>query len=255
LERTYECPQFVVFDDVLPPSQFEQVWRYLQLARVVNGETSDLGGPWQISEALPLYGRPFSALSGSTDSAGRPSYATSGGPVYPTGTAVDFVLEKLLQLAPQIQPWVGEADEDWVVVTAGPWIYPPGTGIAWHTDSGPHTGAYIFYAHPEWEAQWGGELLVADEACRLLPSATSTPAPDSLEERLRYRFDKRPISDHLCQVGAGQFIAPTPNRLVVLTVGNVHKTARVDAAAGDHVRASVSGLFIRPEAAERPVGR
>ena len=255
MEKTYECSQFVVFDDFLPASEFEDVWRYLQLSRVANGETADLGGPWQISEALPLFGPSVSALSESTGSPAGRSSAIGGGPVYPTGTAVDFVLEKLLHLAPQIQPWVGKANEAWVLVTAAPWIYPPGTGISWHTDSGAHTGAYIFYIHPEWDAQWGGELLVADEACRLFPSGASTPAPYSLEERLRYRFDKRPMSDYLCGVGTGQFISPTPNRLVVLEVGHAHKISRVDAAAGDHVRASISGLFVRPDAVHNSEGQ
>jgi hypothetical protein len=251
MERTYECSQFVIFDDVLPTSEFEAVWRYLQLSRVVNGDMAYLGGPWQITEALPLFGATISALSESTSSPARPSPATGGSPVYPTGTAVDFVVEKLFQLAPQIEPWVGKVDEEWVLVTAAPWIFPPGTGISWHTDSGAHTGAYILYVHPEWEAQWGGELLVAEKACRLFPSGLSTPAPYSLEERLRYRFDKRPMSDYLRRVGTGQFISPAPNRLVVLEVGHPHKTSRVDAAAGDHVRASISGLFVRPEVVER----
>lgn len=35
-----------------------------------------------------------------------------------------------------------------------------GSGLGWHEDDAQYKGAYIFYAHPEWKPNWGGELCV-----------------------------------------------------------------------------------------------
>ena len=46
--------------------------------------------------------------------------------------------------------------------------------------------------------------------------------------------------------GMGHFIMPKPNRLVVMKTGNPHMINKVQPAAGDHVRASVTLFLIRP---------
>ena len=40
-------------------------------------------------------------------------------------------------------------------------------------------------------------------------------------------------------------VLPRPNRLVVIAGGNYHAIKRVDPAAGDHVRCSIAGFFMR----------
>ena len=66
---------------------------------------------------------------------------------------------------------------------------------------------------------------------------------------MAYRFETESYSERLLEVGCGQFIAPKPNRLVLLA-GAPHMVAKVSAAAGHHVRASVAGFFLRPGADE-----
>jgi Rps23 Pro-64 3,4-dihydroxylase Tpa1-like proline 4-hydroxylase len=50
----------------------------------------------------------------------------------------------------------------------------------------------------------------------------------------------------LSKLGAGRFIAPKPNRLVVIAGGTCHRISPVTTSAGDHVRCTVAGFFHRP---------
>jgi hypothetical protein len=245
---TFECSQFVVFDDVMPERELEEIWRYLQFVTLPRVDSVyDQDSPWPISDGGPLTGEPVLAAAEPSELLRRADGEAPAGPAYPTGTALDYVFGKLLCLLPQIEAWVGKAGKDWNRISASPYVYPSGTALSWHADGSPLTGAFTFYAHPVWKAQWGGELLVAHRSRKLPYSGSVTPDPHSLEEKLRYRFDKRAMNEHLSRPGVGRFIMAIPNRLVVLTGGNPHKVARVDPSAGDRVRATISGFFLRSE--------
>ena len=45
--------------------------------------------------------------------------------------------------------------------------------------------------------------------------------------------------------GAGSFVMPKPNRLVIIRGGLPHKIAKVSVAAGSHLRRSITGFFKR----------
>jgi Rps23 Pro-64 3,4-dihydroxylase Tpa1-like proline 4-hydroxylase len=94
-----------------------------------------------------------------------------------------------------------------------------------------YAGAFVYYAHPFWNAHFGGELLVAETDGAELPI-------------MAYRFETEEYSSQLLEVGCGNFIMPKPNRLVVLG-GAPHMVARVSPASGQHVRATVAGFFLR----------
>jgi hypothetical protein len=64
------------------------------------------------------------------------------------------------------------------------------------------------------------------------------------------RFDRSRIAGLVEEIGIGQYLVPKPNRLVVMAGGHPHKIARVDTAAGNHVRASVAGFFVRARSIE-----
>jgi Rps23 Pro-64 3,4-dihydroxylase Tpa1-like proline 4-hydroxylase len=72
--------------------------------------------------------------------------------------------------------------------------------------------------HPVWCTSWGGELLVATDD----DSSTGIEAT--------------------CRTGHA-FICPQPNRLVLLRGGTRHCIKKVESAAGQAYRASVSGFF------------
>jgi 2OG-Fe(II) oxygenase superfamily len=114
--------------------------------------------------------------------------------------------EKLSALMTTSQPPI--AIEPWTGFSVSAWAYHPGMGLEWHCDTG-WLGGFIYYVHPVWRTSWGGELLVA--------------ADDNSS--------------------AGAFIYPQPNRLVLLRGGTRHCIKKVESAAGQAYRASVSGFF------------
>jgi Rps23 Pro-64 3,4-dihydroxylase Tpa1-like proline 4-hydroxylase len=150
---------------------------------------------------------------------------------------------------------VGKRGVDFDGISACTYLYPQGTGLSWHVDVPRlYTGAYIFYAHPTWNCQWGGELFVADESGRpqeldqgtvtLLRREGTQLRPTTV--RVPAFLDNERENAELGRIGMGRYIAPKPNRLVVIASGNPHMINRVNPAAGSHVRCSVSGFFHRP---------
>ncbi len=84
----------------------------------------------------------------------------------------------------------------------------------------------------------GAETVIAlrREGTQLRPTTVHIPAfLDNEQENAR-----------LGRIGLGRYIAPRPNRLVVIVGGTPHMINRVSPAAGDHVRCSISGFFHRP---------
>ncbi|MHC4923730.1 MAG: 2OG-Fe(II) oxygenase [Planctomycetota bacterium] len=217
-------PPFLIFDDFLDEEAWNEVWTLFQFTELA--PVTRTAGAWKLDDGLPLGGDAMvtppreAELGEPGEHAGR----------FPGGTALDHVLAEVLGLAASLAPVVGD---DWAHVTARPYVYPAGSALSWHgDDTAAYTGAFIYYAHPHWNAHWGGELLLAE----------TEPGADL--PIMGHRFDDESYSNALMARGAGTFIMPKPNRLVVL--GNApHMVAPVRAAAGSNVRASVSGFFLR----------
>src|SRR4249920_306578 len=107
MRTTFECSQFVVFDDVMPEREFEEIWRYLQFARLAGVDSLyDQDSPWPISDGRPLVGDTVLAAAEQCGLRRREDGEAPAGHAYPTGTALDHVFEKLLCLLPQVEAWV-----------------------------------------------------------------------------------------------------------------------------------------------------
>jgi hypothetical protein len=127
----------------------------------------------------------------------------------------------------------------WTGLSLSAWVYRPGAGLEWHSDTGWLAG-YIYYMHPVWRSSWGGELLVAASD----PSSSRAGLPSSAGES---RIDVEAV----CRIG-GAFIYPRPNRLVLLRGGTLHCVKKVESAAGKAFRASLSGFFFSTDTAQTP---
>jgi hypothetical protein len=249
-----ETKQFHVYDDVLVEKDFRAVWNYVQLESYLPVHHDGWVKVWRLSDGLPL-GAATTVLyesprqrSGSDDAKGTR--------IYPTHTGLDRVLEVLRSHADQLADLVGKWGVDFENVSARSFLYPQGTGLSWHEDAVNYTGGYAFYAHPEWNVQWGGELLVADEATLAepvedgrLPVLTRTEGGLKLSKiRIPPFLDNARQNAVLGRRGMGCYITPKPNRLVVIAAGNAHAINRVHPAAGDHVRCTIAGFFISAKA-------
>lgn len=136
--------------------------------------------------------------------------------VCPTRTSVDAVFTAIARLAEsrELEHLVGSFGRDWIAVTCRVFSYSKLAKANWHTDQGPYAGAFVYYTHPEWHREWGGQLL---------------------------------YNEGQAFQDTGRFLAPTPNRLVVIKSGTHHTVANVSEAAQDHRRLTVAGFFVRPD--------
>ena len=211
-----------IVDDLLDEEAWTEVWSHFQFADLA--PVSRTAGAWKLDDGQALGGD--EVVTPARDAAIGQSGEEPG--VYPSGTAIDRVMEAVLAEAAASADLVGE---DWAHLTARLYAYPAGAGLSWHVDDSTlYDGAFVYYAHPHWNAHWGGELLVAED----------TPADMPI---MGHRFDDEEFSAALTESGRGRFIAPKPNRLVLLG-GAPHMVQPVRAAAGSHVRATVSGFFL-----------
>ena len=128
-----------------------------------------------------------------------------------------------------------------------------GSSLYWHRDTpSVVTGSCTYYAHPQWNVQWGGELFIAHPDALAIPEpcGPSMITPKEVMGRglvpLSGHLDNTEVNAALMDAGMGHYVHPKPNRLVVMRTGNPHMISKVQPAAGDHVRASVTMFLIRP---------
>jgi len=126
--------------------------------------------------------------------------------------------------------------ECWNQMSLQPYIYPTGAGLTWHLDNG-RAAAFIYYAHPIWYLNWGGELLVGPRS--FVQSSGPVAQAFSVFDRLCNPFDTSSLLD---TTGA-HCVFPKPNRLVLIRGGAPHTIKKVEASAGNAFRASVAGFF------------
>ena len=217
-------PAYVILDDFLDEDEWAAVWTEFQFMELL--PVTRASGAWKLSDGVPLGGHEILTPPRDADLEHDPQQPRR----YPTNTAIDAVLTRLFEHEEAYRELVGT---DWERVSARAYVYPAETALSWHRDDSElYAGAFIYYAHPRWDAHWGGELLIADQS-----EASDLPI-------MAYRFETASYSEQLLDLGTGSFIAPKPNRLVLLA-GAPHSVARISPAAGDCVRASVSGFFLR----------
>jgi hypothetical protein len=204
----------VVYDDVLTREEFASCWAWVQ----------------QEEYAAPQAAGNWLKVWRLTDGAGvgGPQYNQSARPWYKPDLerAADRILEAAAAHPDLILPWADVAFRSY--------LYPRQTKLSWHDDSAVYTGAATFYTHPKWGSTWGGELMVAE-----------VPGWDQVANRppVGPHLDHEWEDQYIQLYGLGQWIAPKPNRLVLMAPGTYHQINRVDADAGDHCRCSIVGFF------------
>jgi Rps23 Pro-64 3,4-dihydroxylase Tpa1-like proline 4-hydroxylase len=150
---------------------------------------------------------------------------------------------------------VGSYGKDWAYFFSRSYIYPAGCGLSWHRDNEHNaTGAFVYYAHPYWDPQWGGEFLVASLKTKeaVFPK---TKTYEGQEKFLGSHMENSHEIPILMEEGVGTYILPKPNRLVFLTSGVIHCIKKVEAAAGNKLRGTIQGFFQDPVGVLQPEKR
>lgn len=262
MEKVYESEGCIVFDDVLPPDQLEAIFESFRTTdfRIVHETQTYLPKhlqhgykrAWRIDEGHALFskstvcmGLPETDIPQELLALAKDWSEKQEMPFYPTDTPSDYFIETLKHLATtQLQSWIGQVGQEWLAFVATPYIHPPGVGMSWHQDNHLYTGAFSFFVHPEWDAEFGGEFLICDD--------TIQSSKVSTWNNRKYDPLSVEVSDDLHSLPTGgRFIQPAPNRLIVIKRGVMHKVNRVNPIAGSHMRTSITGFFLDTEIAQQ----
>lgn len=239
----------MVIDDFLPADQFEQMWRWFQVAPFFSNDTRGLHGAWRLDDGRVMRGPDI--FYGRT--AEKVAKTSPGSFSYPTGTGIDLLIQQFNAHAELYEALVGKEGKDWQTLAAAPRLYERNSSLYWHRDTpSVVTGSCTYYSHTNWNVQWGGELFIAHPSSLKIPdrNGPSMISPKEVMGRgmvqLSGHLDNSEVNDALMESGMGFYVMPKPNRLVVMKTGNPHTISKVHPAAGDHVRASVTMFLIRP---------
>lgn len=260
MKLVMKTPSFAVYDDVLNAPAFDRVWQYVQRESYTCVHHQMWLKAWRLSDGSPLAGPVIYSNETTARIANKCESQHALPPelvrnfVFPTGRHVDCLVETITEHGEDWADLVGRKDNDWVGFTMRAFLYPQGAGLSWHLDLGRYSGAYIYYAHPTWNVKWGGELMVADFAA--CPSGNNTfnphdPKTSSIYQpdeakRAGQHLDNAWENEKLMEMGTGRYVYPKPNRLVIVAPGCAHCINPLTAAAGDKVRATITGFFITP---------
>jgi hypothetical protein len=231
-----EDDQIAIYDDFLPAKALKALQDAAQTQPFKFQHVPDIKPVYMLGGGSGLESSNVLRLSGSRAKLlprdRYPADADLPYLLYPTHGPIDGLLDQIAAVARHVPRLVGRERTDWVALSGKTLLYPANTGLQWHDDAGFYRAAFAFYYHPEWNALWGGELLVAAPD-KQIPSWTP-----------RHLFSNRANSAALLRQGIGRYVMPVPNRLVLIGPGVHHMIARVTTSAGDHLRASVAGFFV-----------
>lgn len=236
MKITFIDANFIVLDDFLSKEDFGHIWNFIQDERFRLIHEEKWIKAFRLSDGLAMWGDVY--ISETIDYDQESS-------VYPTSRGIDPLFKKMNEELERFKPYIGKKNSDWDYYFARPYLYPKDTGLSWHTDGrGDMSGAYVYYCHPTWNAQWGSELLIHSSEIDTV-KYPEVKMFDGTKKMLGLHMEYEKVSDLLMNEGIGQYILPKPNRMVVLKRGLIHRINRVDPAAGDHIRSTVTGFFLK----------
>ena len=215
MKCTLKTEQVAVFDDLFEPDRFRHFVQFFNTLDFRFRHSEGWFKVWKISDG--------SILSGKELQASRA----------PFNSGMDWVHYMVTALAQShAKDICGEFGKDYHEVIYTPYVYPVGTRISWHDDHG-YSAACIFYCHPVWHPEWGGELQLAKT------DEFSECVEDPLDDQVQRKYIPKLLNKH----GYGTYISPLPNRMVFTKGGVWHAINRVDKIAGDSARHSVVAFF------------
>lgn len=212
MKLVIKTARYAVIDEVLPEPLFQDTWKTLADERFSQKNvTIDWSKTWSFE--------------------GQPGYSSSA--VIYRQAEPNTYQEVLGQVFLEITKHLPEIiDKDWQDLRIHTQMFGRGVKINGHYDL-HSAGSFTFYAHPRWDCNWGGELIIPE-----VPSFSEgqDKPPQSLDRSWENKF---------LEVGIGQVITPKPNRCVLTGPGVFHYTNRVDPDAGDALRISIVGFLLK----------
>jgi len=221
MKKVLDCNNIQVYDNVITDEEFNKLhdW-YNAIPYVWKNGQGEWNKSWSTTDGSILLGQKMFFSPELNEEL----------------TPEDQPLRPILnQIKQAVDNFVGIENVSRVAVT--PYVWPPGTGLSWHTDSN-YIGTFTYYVHKHWSANWSGEFLTIE-------ADNYITKPANLKWRV---FDNKELEDLIVDHGIGHFIQPKPNRLVIGRAGDngiLHKVNRSTMQAKD--RLTLQGFLFKNE--------
>lgn len=240
--KVFESKEAIVFDDFLPEEVYQRMYDFAIKSDYQRINThGTVARAWCIEDGFPF--RSSYNYFYYADGSSRPS----GDYIYPTKTDADIFIDHLLAIQPQVEHVVGKQGTGWQHFSFTAWMYPAGTALSMHDDgAGVYHGAYAYYLNPVWRPHWGGLNIMIDEK-------GNTPVYDHAQKMggsnfyLRKWLHANQLDEILMEHGLAYCIFPKRNRIAFIADNAYHMVTRVNEAAGDNHRMTLTGFFNRPK--------
>jgi hypothetical protein len=233
---------FMVVDDFLPEDKYRSLRDFLISADYKHINSSGtISRAWHLQDGFPLRSETSWIQMVANPPEPKPAW------ILPTGQPIDGFMQAIEAFQADSVPWIGQRGVAWDQFSATSWIYPPGTGLAMHTDgSNVYSGAYVYFLNDTWRSHWGGLLLVMDQVVNQ-HVATHGSSQDGLRWYRRRWLHENRLEELMLEAGGlGRVVFPKANRIVFLTNSAHHMVTRINEEAGDCVRLSLAGFFSVP---------
>ena len=234
-----EDEDIAVVDNFLAEEDYRELREFLVCSDYKHINTAGtISRAWHLQDRFPLRTDTSWIMPANQPTDNKPDW------VVPTGTPIDCFMQAVEEFQAQRVPFVGTRGESWSEFSSTGWIYPPGTGLAMHTDgSNVYAGAYVYFLNDTWRSHWGGLLIVMDQAINRFVAKTEE-AQDGMRWYRRRWLNENELEEFMLEAGGmGRCIFPKANRIAFLGNTTYHMVTRVNEEAGDCVRLSLAGFF------------
>lgn len=244
-KKIFESEEGIVYDDFLPESVYDQLYDFMCCTDYEHINTKGkVTRVWRPRDGFPLRStlNLYHFSDGSKCPNPKPEWA------YPTNTALDRFAEHMNALLPEIQHFVGNPAKDFDRYSVTSWLYPRGTGLSLHDDgAGIYAGAFAYFVSPYWDIHWGGLLMMLDKQINHNLQFHKKKVDPGHYYRKKW-IDPTEENAFLYDPGFAKCIFPKRNRIAFISPDAYHFVTKVTEDAGDNVRMSLAGFFMRPGA-------
>lgn len=221
MKKTLDLKNIQIFDDVLNCNDYNLLYNwYEQLPFAWRNSNKEWNKVWSTTDGEILISQKiFFNISDTVENLDN----------------TNVVLHPLLLQLKKLIPKFFGNNIGSIVMT--PFVWPPGSGLSWHTDRN-YLGAFTFYVHKSWNANWAGEFLTIE-------GDNYIPRPENFKIGV---FDDTTVNNFIMNNSVGQFIYPNSNRLIFNRSGEngiLHKVNKSTAQAKD--RLTIQGFINYPE--------
>jgi len=238
-----DAADVMVIDDFLSAEQYSQLRDFLICSDYKHiNTTGKISRAWHLQDRFPLRSEKSWILSVRERQKDKPDWEV------PTGEPIDGFMRAVDAFQGERVRSIGQRGIAWDNFSATSWIYPPGTGLAMHTDgSNVYAGAYVYFLNETWRSHWGGLLIVMDPAVNDHVDQQTRDQDGKQWYRRRWLHENQLEELMLSGGGLGRVVFPKANRIVFLGNTVLHMVTRINEEAGDCVRLSLAGFFNLPK--------